>query len=640
MSRFHLFYATAVLAITPAAALAETNTGGTAAAVAPVSEVVVTATRAATPELLDQTGSSVTVVQAVDLKDRQIQLVSDVLRDVPGVEVNRAGAVGSLTQVRMRGAEGNHTLMFIDGIKASDPYHDEYDFSTLIADDVARVEVVRGEQSALYGSDAIGGVINYITSSGSDAPGVRTRIEAGSFGTYEGSARAAGVSGPFDYAFAGSYYDTGGYVVAPGGSRDIGSEITTLTGKVDYHLTPNLTLRAVGRYNHTYADQNDQDYAVTGNAVDSGGHYDNTAFYGLLGAQLSALEDRWINDLSVQLAHSERNVFDDSNTRAYGDTGLRDRASYVSTFKIDAESAVHTLIGAVDWERDRFSDPNGVPGDRHISNWGLVGEYQLVLDDRATFGAAVRRDLNDPFGDTTTYHLDAGYLFPSGARIHAATGTGVKAPGPYELYGFTPPSPFYGGYVGNPNLKPETSRGWEAGVGQELLDGRVRLDATYFDSTLKDEISTNSAVTPNTSYNLPTDSTRRGVELSAEAAISPQWRATAAYTYLDAKQLGVEEVRRPKTIASVNVAWRSADERFGANATVRYNSAQTDTNFATYGTVTLKDYTLVNLGADFRITKALQVYGRVENLFDVRYQEAFGFNAPDRAAYLGVRAGF
>src|SRR5690606_20374438 len=140
---------------------------------------------------------------------RETRVVSDILRDVPGVAVNRTGAVGGLTQIRIRGTEGNHVLVFVDGIKASSPYQGEFDFGTLIADDAARIEVLRGQQSALYGSDAIGGVINYTTLSGREAPGIRLRAEGGSFGTYNGTARIAGTAGDtFDYALSGSFFHT------------------------------------------------------------------------------------------------------------------------------------------------------------------------------------------------------------------------------------------------------------------------------------------------------------------------------------------------------------------------------------------------------------------------------------------------
>src|SRR6185369_5290371 len=186
--------------------------------------VIVTATRANQGVRADLLGSSFTILQPEDFEQRQTRYVSDILRDVPGISISRSGSVGGLTQVRIRGTESNHTLVLIDGIKASDPVAGEFDFSSLIADDVAKVEVLRGQQSALYGSDAIGGVINYITLSGREAPGGRVRVEGGSFGTKDVSARYAGVSGPLDYAVSGGWNDSDGFAVSRFGGNDAGTE--------------------------------------------------------------------------------------------------------------------------------------------------------------------------------------------------------------------------------------------------------------------------------------------------------------------------------------------------------------------------------------------------------------------------------
>ncbi|HZV58411.1 MAG TPA: TonB-dependent receptor plug domain-containing protein, partial [Sphingobium sp.] len=154
--------------------------------------IVVTAALSGRGIERDLIGSSITLIDAQDMADRETRIVSDILRDVPGIAVSRAGAVGGQTQIRIRGSEANHVLVFVDGIKVSDPYQGEFDFATLIADDAARIEVLRGQQSALYGSDAIGGVVSYITLSGREAPGVRLRGEGGSFDTFNGAARLAG----------------------------------------------------------------------------------------------------------------------------------------------------------------------------------------------------------------------------------------------------------------------------------------------------------------------------------------------------------------------------------------------------------------------------------------------------------------
>jgi vitamin B12 transporter len=194
-------------------------------------------------------------------------------------------------------------------------------------------------------------------------------------------------------------------------------------------------------------------------------------------------------------------------------------------------------------------------------------------------------------------------------------------------------------------LKPEKSEGWEAGVEQSLFGRALLVGATYFDSTLHDEIVTDFSLFPITSsLNLAQKSTQKGVELFAQARIGKQWRIDGAYTNLDAKQGNVTEVRRADNIASVNLAWRTAGDRGGVNVNVRYNGEQNDTQFLFVPPfsqpVTLKAFTLVNLGADWRLSDKLQIYGRVENALDETYQEVFGYATAGRAAYVGLRAGF
>src|SRR5712671_1058965 len=201
-----------------------------ASVISPQEQVLITASRLGGIRS-DLLGSSSTILEPIDLQLRQTVIVSDILRDVPGVAVSRAGPIGQFTHVRIRGADANHTLVLIDGIKASDPFYGEFEFETLIADDVAKIEVLRGEQSALYGSDAIGGVIHYITATGAEAPGFRARAEGGSFGSANASARYAGVEGGFDYALSAAYSRTDGVPDNPLGTRRLGSEGLNLAGK-------------------------------------------------------------------------------------------------------------------------------------------------------------------------------------------------------------------------------------------------------------------------------------------------------------------------------------------------------------------------------------------------------------------------
>jgi vitamin B12 transporter len=640
----------ALIAAFPAAALAAEADGPS------VDEVVVTATRDSQGVEADKTGASITVVTPQDFELRQVRIVSDVLRDMPGVAVGRTGAVGNFTQVRVRGAEANHVLTLIDGIEASDPFFGEFDYATLLADDVARVEVLRGQQSALYGSDAIGGVINYITPTGAQSPGGRVRVEGGSMGTYDGSARVAGVNGGLDYVLSAGYQHTDGYPVATVGTRDIGSSLSAVSGKVAYQLSEALTLRAVVRHTQTNADTNGQDFGTTGFVLDSpGGKLKANSDYGFAGLDLRLLDGRWTTSLSIQGVSSERDNYA-AFVRAGGDKGTRRKESIVTTYRFETGELSHTLTAAADFERETYRNTAPITPfgpdttKRAVDNTGLVAQYDLAVGDRGGVRAAVRHDANEFFKDDTTYRLEGYVRLSEMVRLRAAAGSGVKSPSQTELFGFNAGAfPF----VGNPDLKPERSEGWEAGGDLNLADGRARLGATYFDSTLHDEIISvfgapvalcavpgqPAPFSCSTTDNAAAKSTQQGVELFGQATLSNAFSLDAAYTYLDAKQAGVRELRRPKHLASLNATWRPVDKA-SLTLTVRYNGRMTDTEFKTFSTVTLKAYTLVNLAGAYQLTDRVEVFGRVENLFDEDYFEVFNFRTPGRAAYGGLRVKF
>ncbi len=612
-------------------------------------DIVVTGSRSGDGTALKDVPASITLIDAEALEQRQTRLVSDVLRDVPGVAVNRS--IGGLTDVRIRGTEANHVLVLIDGIEASDPYQGQFDFGTLIADDAARIEVLRGQQSSLYGSDAIGGVIQYITATGREAPGVSVRAEGGSFGTAAGNARIAGYGGTVDYALSGTLYRTDGTPTARDGTRDVGATSIGASGKVTWTPSPIFKLTGVGRYSYTDSLANDTAFSgpLFGTIVDSPGvRFRNEAFYGLARAELSLADGRWSNALTGQIADTTRTGFSGDDVTS-GDKGRRYKGSFESSYRIDTDALVSKITGAVDFEREDFR--NTAPqtpafpffrGRRSTDNWGFVGQYEGTIADALSLGASVRRDQNNRFADTTTYRLQAGYRLPFGLRARGAYGTGVKNPGYYELFGFND-----GVYIGNPDLKPEKSKGWEAGLDQEIAGGRATIGATYFDSKLEDEIYT-TYLAPTyvaTPANRTTLSRQHGVELFVSARPIDQLRFDLAYTYLHARENGAVEVRRPKHVASFNTTVFSADKRFSSTLTVRYNGRQSDITFTdpTYATspiVSLQEYVLVNLNAEYKLSNRFSVFGRVENLFDEQYEEVFSFATPGRGAYGGVKARF
>jgi vitamin B12 transporter len=593
-------------------------------------------------------GGSATVLDARALAERQTRLVSDVLRDVPGVAVNRTGPFGGPTQVRIRGAEGNHTLVLVDGMLAADPGTGEFDFANLYADEGARIEVLRGQQP-IYGSNAIAGVVHYITATGKAAPGLTGRFEGGSFNTAQASVRYGAVRGPLDLGLSAGYYATDGAVSSRFGVRELDAKNTTLGGKLILIPRDNLRLIAAGRYIRTLADNNPTDYASSpaapsyGLPVDGTDYYVNLQRMGVLRGELDLLGGRWTQGLGVQANSSRKRSFGGPRQPTSLTDAERLKYSYDSTLRVEQGEFRHTVTGVVDYDRTAYRNlPLGSlvttqNARRHINDFALVGQYDLDWRGRLGLGAAVRHDDNTRFQSATTYRLQASYRFETGTRLHAAAGSGITNPTFTELYGYDPTS-----FVGNPDLKPERSRGWEAGLDQTLFGERLKLGAAYFAARLRDEIYT--VFTPafvSSSANRTTQSKQQGWELTAAARIGRQWRIDAAYTNLRATERGIREIRRPQHTASLNAAWRAPDDRFGATLSVRHNGRMTDSYFgATSQTKTLSAFTLVNLAGDLRVRRKLQLYGRVENLLRERYEEVFGFVSPGRAAYAGIRAAF
>ncbi|MGE0828706.1 MAG: TonB-dependent receptor plug domain-containing protein, partial [Hyphomonadaceae bacterium] len=489
-------------------------------------EIVVTATRAPGGLARDQIGGSVTLFSERDLVERQVVAVTDILRDSPGVAVSRSGPLGGVTQVRMRGAEGNHTLVMIDGIDASDPYSGEFDFGLLIADELARVEVLRGQQSSLYGSDAIGGVIHYLTASGADEQGARARFEVGSFSTAEMSVRAGGVNGPIDWAVSGNITDTDGSPSDPDGSRDLAYNNQVLAGRFGWTVTDDFSLTGVIRARQSEGDFN-EDLDFDSIVDDSPGtYYEDEAIYALARAELS-LGEAWTHALTVQGVDGSRlNVtplgfFTQTQSQAQ-----RIKASYVATVRFGGEGFEQQLTGAIDYREDQF-ETLSLP-EASIAQTGYVLEYNALIGERLGLGASLRQDHNDRFEDSTTYRVQASYAFDTGARLRGAIGSGVKNPIMNELFGYG------SGYLGNPDLQPEESVGWEIGLEQNFFDRTVLVGATYFDNELENEIRL-TGFAPATPINLDGTSTQTGVELFARADLG-QWSFDAAYTYLDAEE--------------------------------------------------------------------------------------------------------
>lgn len=594
--------------------------------------ILVSASRDGSLSREDFTGSAL-VITAEQLENRQTRDIADILRDVPGVAV--AGIAGQ-TQIRLRGSEANHVLVLVDGIEVSDPFAGEFDIGTLQAEPGARVEVLRGPQSALYGPDAIGGVVAYESASGRSRPGFAARIEGGTDNTINGALRYGASGDSWVAALSAVVVSTDGQPNARGGSRDIGRDSYTLAGKGSVELTETLALRAAARFIRTEGQTNDSNFDRTsptfGFIIDSPGvTFTNEAVYALVGARAEVLDGRWTHDLSAQVAEVDRQT-DSPFGLTSASEGDRVKASYVTAFKLADE---HNLTFAADWERESFRNAlaasGGFTGRRAIEQTGFVGEYRYS-GDAFDLSAAIRHDINDRFRDATTFRVGAGYRITDTTRLRAAAGSGVKNPGFFELFGFVD-----GRFIGNEALRPEKSTGWEVGFDQDIGDA-ARVAVTYFDSELEGEIFTTFPAPTfiATPANRTTVSQQRGVEVSVGARLAEQWSLDAAYSYLDAEENGIEEVRRPEHIASAALTWTAPGDAASATLVVRHNGATPDVAFTDPSfrpvRVQLDDYTLVNLNARVKLTDSVSGFARVENLLDERYEQVFSFVSPGRSA--------
>ncbi|WP_162143774.1 TonB-dependent receptor plug domain-containing protein [Hellea balneolensis] len=567
------------------------------------------------------------ILNVGDIETRGQQYISDLLRTLPGIAVNTSGPGGGLTQIRMRGSEANHVLVLIDGVEVANPSSGEFDFSGLRAEDVVRIETLRGEQSALYGSDAIGGVINIITRAGSIQEGWRASVEAGSRETIEGQISAILPLGGAALSINGNAFNTEGYDISGLGGEDDGSQSRSLNLGLNNVELGGLTLSA--KFGTSKLDtQFDSDSDFDGRLNDTNGET-------TVKTETARVDARF--DLAG-FSHLITSHMVDTDTDTRGGFSTRSKgARHGINWAAEKEFGDSTFTALAEAEHESYSIvPNFTEADAEPDNWvyALAGDYRYNAGP-ISFTASARHDINDLFNDATTWRIGGGYAFEDfGGRLRASIGTSVKNPSMIELFGFFPASRF----TGNRDLQPEESLGFSLGYEQKLGDLNLSID--YFRSDLKDEITTvfNPDFT-STVINLDTDSTRQGVELEARWSLSDQLSARGSATFLDSDQNDIEEIRRPDFIASATVTYQPIDD-LSLTASLDHNGSQLDTDFGTFQNVTLEAFTLVGLNASYNLDDYFTLTLRGDNLLDEDYQEVFGYASPGRAVYAGLKANF
>ncbi len=597
--------------------------------------VVVTATLIPTP--IDQVGSSISLITAQDIQDHQWRTVPDALQQVPGIDVVQSGGAGGQTSVFIRGANSNHTKVLIDGIEVNDPSsNDAFDFGQALTGGLARVEVLRGPQSSLYGSDALGGVINLITREGKGPPRLDATIEGGSFDTFNQSASVSGSKRRLKYAFSVDHLHVGATPVtpldllAPGEARiDDGFDNLTLGAKLGFDVNSVFGLGLVARY-------------VNSGLKFTGENYD------LFPADFPDSDQTDQKERQVFTRGEARvNLFDGKFTNVFGlgyadyhtriaapDDGGSTTLDYGDRLKFDWRGAIalsktETLVLGAEDRRDRIFES---PIDARDAERAGYAELQSHPFDHFSGAVSVRYDSDDRFGDKFTWRIAPAYtVAATGTLLKASYGTGFKSPTLTQLFVSFPPF-----FSANPNLRPEESEGYDAGFEQPLFGGRLRVGVTGFHNAIHNLITTNAA---GDSYANIGRATTYGAE--SFAAFAP-WRELSLrvdYTYLVARDdiARQELLRRPKNKIDFTVVWR-ATGKLTLSATGLYVGARVDGNRDfSIPRLTAGPYATFGVAGEYALTKSLTAFARIDNLADRRYEDPTGFQRPGIGAFGGVR---
>jgi vitamin B12 transporter len=599
--------------------------------------IVVTASR--TPVEADDSATAGALLDEQVLDNLSLPHLPDLLRLSPGVSVATTGPRGTQTQVRIRGAEANHTLIFLDGIRFNDPAAgNEARFELFTADSLSRLEIVRGPQSALWGSEALGGVISAETADAFRGTGFEGLAEYGSLDSARLSGRYALRAGDVGITASAGWLGSDGVdSFGAGGERD-GFDNLAASLKLEARPSAAIRLGVTGHYIEGESDFDGFD-PVTFLRADTRDSTRNR-----LAAVRGWAEGRWggwtVSADASWLDSANRNFLADApQNQTWGDR-------LTLGAQVSRQLGGHRLTLAAEQQAEDFRARDTAFGGftnqdrgRHVT--ALVGEWWGEWTDWLVTDLAVRHDSFSAFADATT--LRASLLVRPTRRLglNATYGEGSAQPTVYDLYGFFP-----GSFVGNPALKPEHSRSWEAGIAWR--SPRLTLAATVFSARLRDEIvDIFDPVTFLSSTGNATGKSRRlGLELAATVAVAPWLAVHANYTFLDADEQRVagaglvREVRRPRH--SFNLIAQGEVGRIRWGVSLAYVGQRRDTDFDQFpaATVILDDYLLASANLAYRVLPQLELYARMENGFDADYQDVVGYNTPGRTVYAGLRVAF
>lgn len=603
--------------------------------------IIVSANR--TQQSTSEVAQSVTVITLDDVTTRQSVAVSDLLRSVPGITVTRNGGLGTTTSVNIRGAESDQTVALIDGVKLNDPSTPGggFNFGNLLTGNIERIEVVRGSQSVLWGSQAIGGVVNIVTRTPADQLAVNAAAEYGWRDTARVVGNVSGKFGPVSASVGAGYLRTDGFSTfneTRGGKERDGYRNFGANAKFNIALSDAVSVDLRGWYSDgkvgidgfpppTFSFGDTPEFARTKELI------------GYAGLNAALLEGRFRNRVAYTLTDTRRRNTDltgGTEFETFNAKGRNERFEYQGN--VDISDAVSATFGAETEKASFRTSSYGSPFSRAAARINsFYGQLSAKPVAGLTLSAGARHDDHDTFGGKTTYSANAVFTPNEGSTtLRASYGEGFKTPSLFQLFSD----------YGNTALKPESSRSWDAGITQKLLEGKIEIGATWFHRDTRNLINFISCTVltgictnrPFGTYDNVAKARAQGLEFALTLKPVEALRVQANYGYVDAinSATGLDLARRPRRSVNVSVDY---DWAFGlkTGATITHVGPSFDN---ASNTRKLNGYVLVDLRAAFPVTRNIELYGRIENLFNEQYETTFRYGTPRRAAYAGVRLAF
>ena len=607
-------------------------------------EIVVSASLL--PISIVNSANAITVISKEEIENKAIANLSDLLRNVPGFAVSRSGILGAQTQIRVRGSEANHILVLIDGIEANNSaQNDEFNWGNISASDIERIEIVRGPQSSLFGSDAVSGVINIVTKKAQENNIFNGFSEYGSFNT-KSNGISVGFNGRKSNAHIGfSRLSTDGENISRAGSEKDGYEINTANFNYELNLNKNFNFLFNG-HNRFGTNEYDSDVDFDG-LIDDQNNYAKFKYNG------SGININFKSSSINNLEHSFSLNQTKTNNSDYSDnflqnitTSQKHQARLVSSYiwkntsqrtsvLLEKEDEKFKQEGIVyDYGEYGVFDPNQ---ERRKSTKSIAVEHRGELNSNISYAASSRFDNNSEFKNARTAKIEFVYMLTNNQRIRAAWGTASKNPTFTERFGY------YTNFIGNPQLEPERSKNFELGFDMNF-DNNHSFSGTFFKSILENEINGN-AIDPITfgftAKNIEGLSKREGFEFNSILVLQQNLKLNLAYTYVDSVQSNnvgyIDELRRPRNTASMKILWNLNQYSF-FNLNAQYTDEQIDIVFP--DNVLLHAYTTVNFDGSFLLNERLSLNLSVNNLLDEKYEEIYGYRALGLSVNAGIRYRF